>query len=464
MRIKLLSLTAFFIAAFAHAQTPKVEWAKSIGGTGNERANSITTDKAGNIILVGRFQSPLIQLDRLTLTKNTEDPAEVADIFVIKLDKNGNALWALRAGGKGDDHATSCVTDEEGNIYVVGWFESKILQFGDVMLTNKTEKGSDMYVAKFSPTGACMWAHNAGGEGGNGDYSTITLDKAQNVVVSGIAGLVMDFGGGVKLTHEKGGIYVAKYTNSGQLLWAKSPHGRGEAQGVGSDPDGNILIGGFFVETISFDGLVLNSYSKESGDAFVAKYSPNGKIMWARGFGGNEGEIAACETDPFGNVYLAGLFFSKTITTKHNTLTNNGLINAFIAKYDKTGELLWTKSAGGNNGEAPATAIREFHVDEHGNAFCTGSNWSAFTFAGTPLKTVAGSEDILLLKYDKDGNEIWGVDYGGSGRNAGRGITTDKNGNILLTGSFDEAQLRIDTQTLLNAGDSDIFVVKFANE
>lgn len=464
MQIKLLSLAALFITAFAHAQTPKVEWAKSIGGTGNERANSITTDKAGNIILVGRFQSPSIQLDKLTLTKNTEDPAEVADIFVLKLDPYGNALWALSAGGKGDDHATSCVTDEAGNIYVVGWFESKTLQFGDITLTNKTEKGSDMYVAKFSPAGSCMWANNAGGEGGNGDYSTITLDNAQNVVISGIAGLVMDFGGGQKFTHEKGGMYVAKYTNTGQLLWAKSPQGRGEAQGVGTDPDGNIFIGGFFVPTISFDELVLHSKTQTHGDAFVAKYSPEGKIMWARNFGGDEDEIASCETDPYGNVYLAGLFFSKSIPTKDKSLTNNGLINAFIAKYDKAGELLWTKAAGGNNGEAPATAFREFHVDERGNAFCTGSNWSAFTFAGKPIKTVAGSEDILLLKYDQDGNELWGLDYGGSGRNAGRGITTDKNGNIFLTGSFDEAQLRMDTHTLTNAGDADIFVVKLVEE
>lgn len=463
MRKRILTITALFIANFMNAQTPKVEWTKAIGGTGNERANSITTDTQGNIIVVGRFQSTSITLDHLTLNKNSSDNADVADIFIIKLDKNGKALWAITAGEKGDDHATSCITDKDDNIYVVGWFESKILKFDNVTLNNKSEKGCDMYVAKFSSKGECIWAKNAGGDGGSGDYSTITLDKDNNVILSGIAGKIMDFGNGVKFTSVNGGMYVAKYTNDGQLLWAKSPQvEKGEAQGACTDIAGNVFIGGFFSPSISFDDIILKSKSDKSGDAFVAKYSPSGKAIWAKNFGGDGGEIASCETDDLGNIYLAGLYFSKTISTEIATLTNNGLINAFIAKFDQNGKLLWTKSAGGNNGEAPATATREFYVDHHGNAFCTGSNWSEFSFAGKTIKTVAGSEDILLLKYDKDGNELWAIDYGGKGRNAGRGITTDPMGNIFLTGSFDENLLKIDNYTLSNAGDADIFIVKLS--
>ena len=84
-----------------------------------------------------------------------------------------------------------------------GWFESKILKFGNVTLTNKTDKGSDMYVAKFSPKGECIWAKNAGGEGKSGNYSTIVLDNENNVFIGGIVRFVMDFGNGIKLTSEK---------------------------------------------------------------------------------------------------------------------------------------------------------------------------------------------------------------------------------------------------------------------
>lgn len=461
MKFKVLTLSALLIAGIIKAQTPKVEWSKAIGGIGNERANGVEIDAEGNVILVGRFQSPTITLENITLTKNVNDTANVADIFIIKLDKNGKALWAFSAGDKGDDHATSCVTDKNGNIYIVGWFESKNLKLGKITLVNKTEKGSDMFLAKFSAKGECIWAKNAGGEGGNGDYSSIALDNNNNVIISGIVGTVIDFGNGILFKHEKAGAYVAKYSNDGALIWAKSPVGTGEAQGLGVDPNGNIFIGGFFSTAMSFENISLQANSKESGDAYIAKYSPEGNVIWARNFGGEEQEIASCESDKNGNAYLGGLFFSKTIKTEVSTLTNNGFINAFITKYDADGKLLWTKSAGGNNGEEPATATREFFVDDKGNIYCTGSNWSTFNFAGKQLKNVAGSEDIFLLKYDQNGNELWAVDYGGKGRNAGRGITCDSNGNIFLTGSFDESQLKIENHTLNNNGDSDIFIVKF---
>lgn len=454
--ILLLSLTTI-----TFAQSLKVEWSKAIGGLGNERANSIETDNDGNIVLVGRFQSPSITVDNITLTKNTADNADVADIFIIKLDKNGKALWAVTAGDKGDDHATSCVIDNDGNIYVVGWFESKMLKFGGVTLTKKLEIGSDLYVAKFSPKGEYIWANSAGGEGSNGDYSTIALDKQNNVIISGMAGMIMDFGNGVKLTNKKIGGYVAKYTNDGKLLWAKGSDILG-FQGVGTDNEGNVFAGGFFKDKTIIDDINLTSNGET--DACLVKYSPDGKALWAVNFGGAGGEIASCETDTLGNIFLGGLFFSKTIPTPFDTLKNNGEINHFIAKFDQQGKLLWAKCAGGNNGEEPGTATREFYIDGNGNVLCAGSNWSEFKFAGKTIKPVNKSEDIFLLKYDKNGNEIWGVDYGGLGRNAGRGITTDKNGCIFLTGSFDEKILKIEDHSITNIGDSDIFVVKFSEK
>lgn len=472
MKKIILLLSVIFVLNTLNAQPPKVQWAKAIGGTGNDRSNSIVTDSKGNIVLVGRFQSKAMLVDHITLKKSSADMDAAADVFIIKLDKNGKALWALSSGSYGDDHALSCTTDKDGNIYVVGWFESDTLRFDDVILKNNNftagkdsvRYNSDLWLAKFSPLGKCIWARNAGGLDGNGQYSTVTLDKYNNVIISGIAGAEMNFGNGVKLSRETPGMFVAKYTNDGQLLWVKSPLGTGEAQGVSTDTDGNIFIGGYFVSTISFDDVSLKSCTEKKGDAFVAKYSPSGKAIWARNFGGENGEIASCESDRFGNVYLSGLFFSRFIAAGSDTLKNNGSINHFIAKYDKEGKLLWAKSAGGNNGQAPATASREFFVDQKGNAFCTGSNWSEFTFASQTIKTVSGSEDIFLLKYDKDGNEVWGVDYGGSGRNAGRGVATDKKGNIFLCGSFDEQQLKIDSKTLVNSGESDIFIVKFCEQ
>ena len=82
MKIKFLTLMIVCVKTFVNAQTPKVEWTKVIGGIGNERANSIETDQKGNIIVVGRFQSPTITFDNITLTKSPADNTEIGRAHV----------------------------------------------------------------------------------------------------------------------------------------------------------------------------------------------------------------------------------------------------------------------------------------------------------------------------------------------------------------------------------------------
>jgi len=120
MKINLLILMSFCLATFTSAQTPKVEWIKAIGGIGNERANSIETDNEENIILIGRFQSLTIEVDNIMLTKNTADNADVADIFIIKLDKNWKAT------------ITRYIDSGDG-VFVIGFYEGTYNETGKYM-------------------------------------------------------------------------------------------------------------------------------------------------------------------------------------------------------------------------------------------------------------------------------------------------------------------------------------------
>ncbi len=462
--MKKLGLIVLFLfpIALIYAQFPNIEWAKRIGGAGNDRANSISIDTEGNIILVGRFQSTTIKDEGILLVKNSEDNADVADIFIIKLDKDGKAIWAISAGSKGDDHATSCIIDGNNNIYITGWFESKLLTLGKITLTNKSTNGADMFIAKLSPAGECLWATNAGGEKSCGDYGTITLDKENNIIVSGIFDSVMDWGNNIRLSTTQRTMYVAKYNQAGKILWARNSIGGAEGQGVGTDSIGNIYVGGhFFSPSLRLGNILLENTGQGTNDAFVAKYSPNGKVLWAKGFGGKGVEIGTCKSDNRGNVYLCGISLSDSIKVGNSTLICSGSKgNIFIVKYDMNGRLQWAKRAGGPQG----TGARKFYVSDKGDAFVTGSNFSDFTFGESVVKNPLGSEDIFILKYDPWGNEMWAMDFGGAGRNAGRDVSSDKNGNIFLTGSFDEQALHIHNITLSNAGSSDIFILKFSEK
>src|SRR4051812_42014328 len=83
-----------------------VLWAKSAGGTENDRAYSVATDAAGNVFIAGCFYSPAIIFGADTLVNSSTDD----DIFLAKYDANGNVLWARRAGAGGDDRALYVTT------------------------------------------------------------------------------------------------------------------------------------------------------------------------------------------------------------------------------------------------------------------------------------------------------------------------------------------------------------------
>jgi hypothetical protein len=243
MKNILLNFVTFLIPVFVYAQVPKVEWVKSIGGEKDDRGNSVTTDSRGDVIIAGRFHSPSITLPVGVLTNN--DTAN-ANVFIIKLNPDGKILWAKSAGEKGDDHITRCVTDSKRNIIVVGWFESEKMTFGNFTLTNsnyRNGKGSSFFIAKFSPKGKCLWAKDAGGEGSNGDYGSCSVDKNDNIIVSGMFDKMINFEG-TKFTTEKSSGYIAKYSPKGTLLWVKTAIGNVQVQNSSVDANGNVFQSG----------------------------------------------------------------------------------------------------------------------------------------------------------------------------------------------------------------------------
>ncbi|MEK7263262.1 MAG: SBBP repeat-containing protein [Bacteroidota bacterium] len=137
--------------------------------------------------------------------------------------------WAKRARGGGYDYGKGIATDENGNCYVTGYFNSSTITFGSVMLTNTDNSGSsDMYLVKYDSSGNVLWANCAGG-------------------------------------------YSADYGNS-----------------IATDGNGNCYVTGYFWSpTITFGSVTLinaNSFS----DMFVVKYDSNGNVVWAKRAGGKQ--------------------------------------------------------------------------------------------------------------------------------------------------------------------------------
>ncbi len=190
-----------------------VLWVKT--SIGNSTVNSsedtgfnITLDKNENVIVTGRFESKTINFGSNSLTNYNTGSYNVEDIFVVKYDKNGNELWAKKAGGSSDDMGLGTSCDNYGNVYVSGYFASKPASFGSFVLNKSTSYSSPIFVTKYDASGNEIWVKYV--EETRGSYSDcigVATDKSNNVYIVGNTYNESVFG---STTLTKGGIFLAK--------------------------------------------------------------------------------------------------------------------------------------------------------------------------------------------------------------------------------------------------------------
>jgi hypothetical protein len=252
--------------------------AKRAGGSDSDDVgSSVCIDTSGNIYVTGFFYSSSMSFGSVGIF-NTDNTGFSVDMFIVKYDPNGNAIWAKSSsGGMNDEYPQSVVADASGNSYVVGYFYSPSITFGSITLTNADNSGNtvDFFIVKYNSAGNVIWARSAGG------------------------GIANDLPGSVAV-----------------------------------DPSGNIYTaGGFGSATISFGTFNLNG---TGGFAmFLVKYDANGNVLWAKNADGSGGEGASGVTANIsGNVFVTGAFNSPSLSFGSSTLTNAGITSVYIAKLD----------------------------------------------------------------------------------------------------------------------------------
>lgn len=242
------------------------------------------------------------------------------------------------------------------------------------------------------------------------------------------------------VTSSTPGIYLAKYDNNGNYLWAKAFDGIDGDQGFGikTDNAGNVYLSGEFSETVDFDPSagVANLTAINYWDAFLAKYDASGNYVWAIGVGSNSDDFGRpILIDSTGNVYFSGFFsgtadFDPSVATATLSSASGG--NTFIAKYDALGNYIWAKNIG-------ASRSYGFCFDQMGNICISGIFSGTGDFdpgPGTYPLTSTGLDDVFYGKYDVNGNLIWAKSFGGTSNDACFDLELDNGGNIYLTGGF----------------------------
>ncbi len=262
----------------------------------------------------------------------------------------------------------------------------------------------------------------------------LSLQGTKNLQIDGVsssnsvtvdrAGNVYVAGMAIRLPNggdpEPGDAFVAKYSKGGSLLWKQvlSTAGLDNALGIAVDPLGNVYVSG------TTDGA-LGSAPVGGRDAFIVKYDTGGTLLWKKQLGTSALDSAfGIALDGKGNAYIAGVTFGD-IGAK-----NAGASDAWVAKYDPEGNLRWIKQWG-SAGADSATAVA---IAPNGDALIAGQTEGSVGSAGI------NNKNALLARYNPRGELLWVEQISTPSTDGALGIVTDAAGNALVVGGT-EGQL-----------------------
>lgn len=348
-----------------------------------------------------------------------------------------NWASAQQWGGTGTETCSGLALASDGSVFMAGTFQNQI-KFGEQTLTARGE--ADIFFCKLNQNGNVTWAKRVGSSQED-EVANIILDNLGNLIVIGTFWQQIDFEN--TSLNAKGNpktIFVAKYNSEGQLNWAKSITGSNlkGITDVASDQDNNLIISGFFSDSLQIENQTL--IAKGKTDLFIAKLNAAGNLQWVlhQGKTGDTRATALGVTNN-GDLVVAG-FFNDTTQIADTILTANTYDrDIFLTRIRKDGTLLWAKKAGGVF-DSDVTALA---LDEADNIFLTGYFVGQIRLS-EPLRiqSSTGNTDFFLLKYQSDGNPLEARALGG---NLLQQVTDlDVKDNLLIISGFYQGDMILD--------------------
>ena len=382
-------------------------------------------------------------------------------------------VYATYLGGSNDDGASRIAVDAGGNAYVVGTTAS--LDFPTTPGTDRTLGGDqDAFVAKFSPSGALLYATYLGGPCDDAGLG-IAIDGAGNAYVTGRTN-------GLCTSNLPSGVLVAKLNSTGGLIYSFTFGGsladtsRGHAIAV--DAGGNAYVTGTAQASTRDFPTTPNAYRTTDcngflADGFVAKVNPSGTgFVYSTFLCGTANDSPnAIAVDAAGNAYVAGSTDSHDfpVVNAFQPTHNGGPAGTtgFVAKLDSTGSnLVYSTYLGGTFGDV----VNGIAVDGQGNAYVTGETTGGDfpTTAGVvqpkapfPICFIEICADAFVAKFSPTGSRIYSTFLAGGLNDSGGAIAVDATGNVYVAGSTNALEFPIrDAFQTVNRGLDDAFIVK----
>jgi hypothetical protein len=276
----------------------------------------------------------------------------------------------------------------------------------------------------------------------------IAVDADKNIYVVGFSGA--SWGSPIRAFQGMPDAFVAKLDQNGALVWNTFLGSAWACYGysISLDGSGNLLVTGTSKGTW---GTPVNAFSGNY-DAFVAKLSSDGVLLWNTFIGGDStaswGEWGYyIAVDGGGHIYVVGLTYSAWGSPINSYA---GGVDAFVAKLNSAGDLVWLTFMGSSDDDYGYGIA----VDGSSNVFIVGSSMATW---GSPLNAHSGAYDTLVAKLDSSGTRLWHTFLGSSDDDEGFNIKVDGSGNSYIVG-YSEGTWGTPINSY--AGAEDVFVAK----
>jgi hypothetical protein len=310
-------------------------WSRTLDDSLAYAVNSFGIDTNSNVYFANDFRNTV------DLGGGTVIAQGFRDGVIAKFDSNGNHIWTKTFGGTNAQVLLeAAAADLAGNVSVVGTFTGTI-DFGDEITLTASPFAVNMFVARYSMDGVCLWSEKY--TGGLIVITSVAVDVSGNTIVTGYHGAAFDFGGG-SLHTDPYNAFLAKYSVTGDHVWSRSFGDAGTfeyAFDVATDLYGNIAITGHFVNPFDLGGGAL--ISAGGWDVYVANFDSNGNHRWSRSFGDTQTQRGyTVAMHALGEVIVGGQFWGSVDF-------GGGVLSAstndyFVAQYDADGGHEWSQA------------------------------------------------------------------------------------------------------------------------
>ena len=334
-------------------------WGNSFGADLRDRCNDIYVDGAGNVYATGYFEDT-VDFDP-SAGQSILTAVGARDIFVLKLNTDGELVWVKRFGGLLDGEGVSLKGDENDHVFVSGLFQGTYdfdPTSGSHVLTS--EGNRDAFVMELNDMGNLVWVRQFSGLE-NSYGMSIDLASTGDLYVGGFYSGTVDFdpSGSSQFMTAVGSfdLFAMKLDTNGELIWVKSYGSAGQERGEGIvvDANDNLYITGRFQNTVNFDPGNTDTELTAGGgfDGYVLKLDSNGDFVWVNQVASSDNCISfRLAKDPIDNIYSSGYysgdadFISQSGTTSMTAVGNS---DGYIQKYDNDGNEIWIHTKTGSS-------------------------------------------------------------------------------------------------------------------